>query len=165
MAEAAPPSFAEESFFEYHLYTLQGRTTVANNQVKQISLFAPVDVTTEKKYVYDSTVQAQKVSVFLNFGNSSEAGLGLPLPKGKVRVYKRDADDSLVFIGEDNIDHTPKNETVRIFAGYAFDLTAERTQKQRNVLGKTSWEESWEIELRNSKETACAQPTGAAFHS
>jgi hypothetical protein len=152
MVEAAPPTFEEKSFYEYHMYTLQGRTTVANNQVKQISLFAPAAVAVGKEYSYDSQVNARKVGVHLVFDNNREAGLGIPLPQGKIRVYKRDTDQSLVFIGEDHLDHTPKNETVRIFSGFAFDLVAERTQKERQTLGKTSWEESWEIELRNSKD-------------
>ena len=154
MAADAAPAFQEKPFFEYHLYTLQDRTTVANNQVKQISLFEPTDVITEKKYVYDQKRDKSKVGVFLNFENSKKSGLGKPLPRGKVRLYKRDDDDALVFLGEDNIDHTPENETVRVFSGFAFDIVAERTQKERKALGKTSWDEGWEIELRNSKDTA-----------
>ncbi|MFQ5648896.1 MAG: DUF4139 domain-containing protein [bacterium] len=151
-AAAAPDGFAEKAFFEYHLYTLQRPATVANNQIKQISLFPSTEVQVEKKYLYRGERNSKRVQVNLEFKNRQELGLGIPLPKGKVRVYKRDEDGALIFIGEDFVDHTPKDEQVRIHVGNAFDVVGERTQKQRRTIGKESWEETWEIKLRNHKE-------------
>lgn len=153
MAEAeAAPDFVEKAFFEYHLYTLQRPATVANNQIKQISLFPSTEVRVAKKYTYDAEKAEKKVRVNLEFENKKEFGLGMPLPKGKVRVYKEDEDDALIFIGEDFVDHTPKGEAVKVYVGDAFDIVAERTQKDRRAIGKDSWEETWEIKLRNHKE-------------
>jgi hypothetical protein len=150
----APEQFEEKAFFEYHLYTLQRPATVANNQIKQLSLFAPTEVTISKKYFYDGAVDKKNVRVNLEFENKKKFGLGMPLPKGKIRVYKKDVDESLVFIGEDFIDHTPKDEKVEVYVGNAFDIVGERTQKDRRSIGKKSWEETWEIKLRNHKDAA-----------
>ena len=154
MAEAATPDgFSEKAFFEYHLYTLERRATLSNNQIKQISLFPATEVAVRKKYVYNGARQARKVRVELEFDNKKKVGLGMALPKGKVRIYKRDeADNSLVLVGEDFIDHTAKDEAVRVYVGNAFDIVAERAQKVRRSIGKTSWEEEWEIKLRNHKD-------------
>ncbi len=151
-AQQAPDTFEEKAFFEYHLYTLQRPATVADNQVKQLSLFPSTPVKVRKKFVYDGARHGKKVNVNLEFENRKQAGLGMPLPKGKLRVYKQDEDASLVFIGEDFIDHTPKNEKVRVYVGDAFDVVGERTQQDRRTIGKSSWEENWQIELRNHKE-------------
>ena len=153
MAEAATPDgFAEKAFFEYHLYTLQRRATLSNNQTKQISLFPATQVAVQKKYIYHGARQPDRVRVELEFENKKKLGLGQALPKGKVRIYKRDdQDDSLVLVGEDFIDHTAKDEAVRVYVGNAFDIVAERTQKARRSIGKASWEEEWEIKLRNHK--------------
>jgi hypothetical protein len=151
-AEAAP-QFEEKEFFEYHLYTLQRPATVKDNQIKQISLFPSAETKVEKIYVYDGQYYPEKVRVNLEFRNSKAAGLGMPLPAGKIRVYKEDeADKSLEFIGEDQIKHTPKDEKVRIYLGNAFDIVGEREQKERRQLGKRSREESFEIKLRNHKK-------------
>ena len=150
--EAAAPQFEEKAFFEYHLYTLQRPATVANNQIKQISLFAPAEVKVLKKYSYDGGRDEKKVRVNLEFENRKEAGLGMPLPKGKMRVYKKDDDASLIFIGEDFIEHTPKDEKVRVYVGDAFDIVGERIQKDQRSIGKSSWEETWQIKLRNHKD-------------
>jgi len=144
--------FEEKAFFEYHIYTLQRPATVANNQIKQISLFSPTEAKVNKTYSYDGARDQKKVKVNLEFENKKEFGLGIPLPKGKVRVYKRDDDKSLIFIGEDFIDHTPKDEKVRVYVGNAFDIVGERIQKDRKSVGKTSWQETWQIKLRNHKE-------------
>jgi len=146
--------FEEKAFFEYHIYTLQRPATVANNQIKQISLFSPTEAKVNKTYSYDGARDQKKVRVNLEFENRKKFGLGMPLPKGKVRVYKRDDDKSLIFIGEDFIDHTPKDEKVRVYVGNAFDIVGERTQKDRKSVGKTSWQETWEIKLRNHKDKA-----------
>ncbi|MDZ7260951.1 MAG: DUF4139 domain-containing protein, partial [candidate division KSB1 bacterium] len=155
MAEAAgAPQFEEKAFFEYHLYTLQRPATVKDNQIKQISLFPTTETKVKKIFTYDGARDQKDVKVNLEFKNSKEDGLGMPLPKGKIRVYKEDeADKSLEFIGEDFIDHTPKDEKVRVYLGNAFDVVGERTQKDRKDLSKRSREETWEIKLRNHKET------------
>lgn len=146
--------FKEKAFFEYHLYTLQRKATVANNQIKQISLFEPVEVAVKKIYSYDGAQDDNRVRVNLEFKNEKKVGLGMPLPKGKIRLYKRDTDGSLVFIGEDFIQHTPKDEEVKVYAGNAFDIVGKRVQKDRRSIGKNSWEEKWEITLRNHKAKA-----------
>ena len=156
MAErAAPAQFEEKEFFEYHLYTLQRRTTLKDNQIKQISLFPTAETKVNKIYIYNGARYKNDVRVNLEFQNSKTAGLGIPLPKGKVRVYKADeADKSLEFVGEDFIDHTPKDEKVRIYLGNAFDIKGERIQKSQKRLGDKAREETWEIKLRNHKNTA-----------
>lgn len=151
VAEAAP-QFEEKSFFEYHLYTLQRRATLKDNQTKQISLFPSADTEIEKRYIYDGRRHADKVRVNVEFRNSKKAGLGMPLPKGKIRVYKEDTDGALEFIGEDQIDHTPKDEDVRIFLGNAFDLVGERTVTDSRKISNRSREETIEVTLRNHKD-------------
>ena len=169
-AKAASPAaanhdFASEGFFEYHLYTLDGRTTIKDNQTKQLSLLAAseVPVTKELTYygaadyyrnAYGVPVSNQKVAVYLEVKNSKENRLGLPLPKGKVRVYKADASGSQQFVGEDWIDHTPKDERVKIKLGNAFDVVGERTQKDFRKLASNLYEVEWEIALRNHKTEA-----------
>jgi hypothetical protein len=160
---AASRDFASEGFFEYHLYTLDGRTTIKNNQTKQLSLLAASEVPTTKELIYYGAqeyyrnsygvpISNQKVAVYLEIKNSKENRLGLPLPKGKVRVYKADRSGSQQFIGEDWIDHTPKDEKVKIKMGNAFDLVGERTQKDFRKLGAGLYEVEWEISLRNHKD-------------
>jgi len=160
---AASRDFASEGFFEYHLYTLDGRTTIKNNQTKQLSLLAASEVPTTKELIYYGAqeyyrnsygvpISNQKVAVYLEIKNSKENRLGLPLPKGKVRVYKADRSGSQQFIGEDWIDHTPKDEKVKIKMGNAFDLVGERTQKDFRKLGSGLYEVEWEISLRNHKD-------------
>ncbi len=146
--------FQEKAFFEYHLYTLERRSTLANNQTKQISLFPSSSVPVAKHYVLQSSDGSGKVKVNLEFANKESSGLGVALPKGKARIYKQDSDGSLVLIGEDFIEHTPKDEKVTLFVGHAFDIVAERTQKERRSVGKEAWEEAWEIKLRNHKKEA-----------
>jgi hypothetical protein len=169
-AKAASPSvashdFGSEGFFEYHLYTLDGRTTIKDNQTKQLSLLASSEVPIAKELIYYGAadyyrsaygvpVSNQKIAVYLEVKNSKENRLGLPLPKGKVRVYKADASGSQQFIGEDWIDHTPKDERVKIKLGNAFDLVGERTQKDFKKLASNLYEVEWEIALRNHKTEA-----------
>jgi len=163
MRASAKPAFKEESFFEYHLYSLQGRTTVKDNQTKQISLLNAADIPIQKEFRYYGSSQYyrsqygtplsnQKVGVFLELANAEANHLGLPLPKGVVRVYKADRDGGLQFIGEDTIDHTPKDEKVKIKMGEAFDVVGERTQKDWRKIGSGVYEAEWEIQLRNHKE-------------
>lgn len=148
----AAPQFEEKEFFEYHLYTLQRKTTLKDNQTKQISLFPPTRTRTEKIFLYDGSKFDKKVRVHLEFRNSKKDGLGLPLPKGKIRVYKEDVDEALEFVGEDQIDHTPVDEKVRIFLGNAFDLVGERVQKSSKRISDRGREDEVEISLRNHKE-------------
>jgi hypothetical protein len=161
----------ERAFFEYHLYEVQRPVTVKDRQTKQIEFATASGVAAVKFFVYDASQQPlfgysavtdpgygttgnRKVMVMLEFENSEEAGLGIPLPKGKVRVYKEDVDGSTQFIGEDQIDHTPKDESVRLYLGDAFDIVGERIQTDFKALGKRSMQESFEITLRNHKEEA-----------
>ncbi|MGD0460861.1 MAG: DUF4139 domain-containing protein [Tepidisphaeraceae bacterium] len=173
----APAGFAEKSFFEYHLYTLGRTTSLANNSTKQIELFAPkLNVPVDKTYVYYGVPQQlrfwaidnpnldqnlgtdsnKKVDVYLLLTNTESNGLGIPLPAGRIRVYKRDeADGSREFIGEDVIQHTPKDENVMIKLGSAFDIVGERRQTDFNAnFNGHVINESFEIKLRNHKKEA-----------
>jgi len=147
----APP-FEEKPFFEYHLYTLQFPSTVKDNEIKQLSLFPNSLVKVKKIYTYDGAREPKKVKVTLEFLNSKEKGLGIPLPKGKIRVYKEDVDKSLEFVGEDLIEHTPKDEKVRVYLGDAFDIVGERSRTQFKKISQNVTEESYQIKLRNHKE-------------
>ena len=150
---AGAPGFQERQFFEYHLYALQRATTLRDNEQKQIELASAADVPLKKVYVYEGMVNPKKVSVMLEFKNSKQDNLGMPLPKGRVRVYKKDVDGSLALAGEDEIDHTPKDEKVRVKMGEAFDLSAERRQTDTKVdLRGLKLSESFEIKLRNHKD-------------
>lgn len=151
MAEAAP-QFKEKAFFEYHLYTLKRPATLKDLQIKQISFFPSTEVRVEKIYIFDGQQNRKKVHALLEFKNDEASGLGFPLPKGKIRVYKKDEDKSQVFIGEDLIDHTPKNEKVRVFVGKAFDIVGERTIKEVIKISKRSRKETVEILLKNHKK-------------
>jgi len=160
---AAPASMAEEAFFEYHLYTLPRPTTLKQNQTKQVQLLDAPRVSFEKDYVLRGTGGYyrgpwagrrgdEKVRVLLKMKNSEESGLGLPLPKGIVRVYKRDRAGSPQFIGEDRIDHTPKDETVELELGNAFDVSAERRQTDFERVSDRVFESAYEVRLRNAKD-------------
>ena len=161
-AAAPRPQFQEESFFEYHLYSLQRRTTIKQNQTKQISLLDAPDIAIKKELRFygasqyyrsqlGTPISNQKVGVFLEIENSETHRLGIPLPKGTVRVYKAAADQSLQFIGEDTIDHTPKDEKVKIKMGEAFDVVGERTQRDWKKIAWNLYETEWDVELRNHK--------------
>ncbi|OQY25834.1 MAG: hypothetical protein B6I34_01380 [Anaerolineaceae bacterium 4572_32.1] len=167
-AEAVAPSVEERTFFEYHLYEVQRPVTVKDNQTKQIEFSSTTGVPVEKFYVYDGaparfygrvvddsgygSVTDKKVAVLLKFVNGEEQGLGIALPKGTVRVYKKDTDGSELLIGEDSIDHTPKDEAIQLSLGNAFDVVGERVQDDFNRLGERSIEETFTITLRNHKE-------------
>ena len=149
----AAPQFEEKSFFEYHLYTLQGKTTVKNKETKQLSLLTAANVPAKKVYVYDGAQNDKKVNVLMEVVNSKDNNLGMPLPKGKVRVYKQESDANQHFIGEDMIDHTPKDEKVRLYLGDAFDIVGERKQTNERVISDRERESSFEISIRNHKDT------------
>jgi hypothetical protein len=152
MMAAQAVGFQEESFFEYHLYSLDRSTTLRDNETKQISLFEPALAKVKKLYESNPVSGGGKVRVVLEMKNGADAGLGMPLPKGVVRVYKRDSHERLQFIGEDNIDHTPRDEKMRIFIGNAFDLVVERTELATRRLGAEDRETDVKIEVRNRKE-------------
>jgi hypothetical protein len=169
-AEAPRNDMAQESLFEYHLYTLQRPTTISDNQTKQVALLAAQGVPVTKElvlqgsdYYYRSSVggigQKLKVGVFVQMENRESSRLGMPMPKGVVRVYKKDSAGNAQFVGEDRIDHTPKNETVRLKLGEAFDVTADKKQtdfKRREPTNRASYvfESAYEIVLRNAKKEA-----------
>jgi hypothetical protein len=154
--------FEEKPFFEYHMYTLGRTTTVNDNQVKQVELLTAADVPVTKRYVFEpggrywhkryGEGDFYKVNVYIEFKNSKEAKLGMPLPKGKIRVYKRDpADNDLEFVGEDQIDHTPKDEQLKLYVGDAFDLVGEKKVMDHKQGDRWS-EDAVRIELRNHKD-------------
>lgn len=150
-AEAAP-RVEEREFFEYHIYEIKDLTTLKDKEEKQIRFVTPTTVKTRKIYIYDGARRGKNVEVKIEFENSKEAGLGIPLPEGKVRVYKEDVDGSLEFAGEDLIPHTPKDELVTLWLGDAFDLVGERkVLKERRIADRVR-ENEIEILLKNHKE-------------
>lgn len=153
-ADMAPrPQFKEESFAEYHLYSLQNRTDVNDNETKQLSLFTANEVPCKKRFIFEPQGNAsEKVKVKLEVDNTEKNQLGIPMPKGKLRVYKRDEDGALQFIGEDLIDHTPRDEKVRVYIGDAFDVVGERKQMNYVQVSNRVTRVKVEISLRNHKE-------------
>ena len=143
--------FEDREFFEYHMYELDRRITLRNNQIKQIALFPPATVSTEKEFFYNAARDAEKVEVRLTFVNQESAGPGRPLPAGVFRIYKRDQ-GGLEFVGEDRIDHTPRGETVKVTMGMAFDLRAGRKVVEIRKVSERSERRLIEIKLRNYKE-------------
>jgi hypothetical protein len=157
--------FQQESFSEYHLYSLGRRTSVEDKETKQISLLQGSGVPVEKVFVVNGqnfyyhnqynpgSPQKDPVMVFYKFKNEEKAGLGMPLPAGNLRVYQKDSKGGVLFIGEDHIDHTPKDETVTVHIGNAFDVIAERKQADYKRIDTHVWEMEFEITLRNHKDT------------
>jgi hypothetical protein len=150
---AAVPDFEEKEFFEYHLYTLTRSSTLKDRQQKQIELFPAAKTAVTKEYTYDGARDPKKVQVTITFKNKKEAGLGLPLPAGKVRLYKPEG-EAQVLVGEDAIDHTPRDEEVRLKVGDAFDIVGERTRVSYRQVGDRANEERVKITLRNHKNEA-----------
>ncbi len=176
-AEAAPsagPQVTEKTFDEYHLYSLERPTTLRDREIKQVEFLHATGVTANRIYVYDGlrvepqyrgwnmesirdnvsygTVSNPKVWVMFEFRNSKENKLGMPLPAGRLRFYRRDQSGQVEFTGEDNIGHTPNNETVRIYTGNAFDVVGERKRLDYRANSSMRWaDESFEIKLRNHK--------------
>jgi hypothetical protein len=162
---ASESDFKEQGFFEYHLYTLQRPTTINNNETKQVSLLEAAGFDVKKEFVlngqryyytgYNSPGAAikEKVGVFVQFRNSQLNKLGMPLPAGTIRLYKKDDKGNQQFIGEDKIDHTPKDEDVRVKVGDAFDIVAERKQTDyKMIVSGHLYEYAYEIKIRNHKE-------------
>jgi len=168
------PPVTEKTFDEYHLYTLEHPTTLHDRETKQVEMVRAAGIQSKSVYVYDGlkvdqnyqnwpleSIRQQesygilsnpKVWVMQEFKNSSDNHLGMPLPKGRVRFYRRDDDGQLQFTGENEIDHTPKDELVRLYTGNAFDMTGERTRTDYRSDFNARWlEESFEIKVRNHK--------------
>ena len=166
-ADAAAP-MVEEGLLEYHLYTLDRPTTIAENQTKQVALLSATSVPVGKELVlqgaeyyyqgqYGEIGSKMKVGIFIEFNNKEASKLGMPLPKGILRVYKKDSKGNAQFVGEDTIDHTPKNETVRLKLGQSFDVTADKKQTDFKVLpnlqkGHNAYESAYELVLKNAKK-------------
>lgn len=170
LAAEAAPAMQEEALFEYHLYTLERPTTLGDNQTKQVALLSAQDVKVDKEYrltggnwyysgQYGDLGQKLKPSVVMEFSNKGKA-LGIPLPKGIVRVYKKDAAGRAQFIGEDRVDHTARGETVRLKLGEAFDITADKKQTDYQKLAAAFnarggvIETAYQLEIRNAKKEA-----------
>jgi len=163
--EAADQAFQEQAFFEYHLYTLGRPTTIRNNEQKQVALLDAAGFSVRKRLLFHGAshyyrgqlgevISNRKVDVLLEFVNSRSNQLGMPLPAGVVRVYKDDGSGAQQFIGEDRIDHTPRDERVRIRMGDAFDVRGDRRQMDYTIVGTCVSESTWRIELRNHKDAA-----------
>ena len=162
---AAEKAMTQEAFSEYHLYTLGRKTTVNNNETKQVSMLGATAVPVQKRYVVDGKAfyyrNAQHpgsplkddVQVFYQFKNEEKAGLGVPMPAGVVRVYQSDSKGGVHFVGEDRIDHTPKDEELNLKIGHAFDVTCERNQVDFEKIAPNVYELEFEVRLRNHKDT------------
>jgi len=160
----APAPFQQESFSEYHLYSLNRRTSIFDQESKQISLLnasrfplRKVYVVNGQAYYYRGAAQPgapvkDPVQVFYKFKNEEKAGLGMPLPSGTIRVYQADSRGGSLFVGEDHIDHTPKDEEISLHIGNAFDIVAERKQTDYKKLSDRLYEFEYEITLRNHKD-------------
>lgn len=157
----------QEPLFEYHLYTLQHPTTLLENQTKQVALMSATNIVFNKEYLlqgtdyyysgkYDMLNQKHKINILINFRNKGEA-LGIPLPKGIARVYKKDSQGNSQFVGEDHIDHTANNEVIRLQLGNAFDITADKIQTDFQQIASTMhhaniFETAYQITLKNAKK-------------
>ena len=157
--------FKEESFFEYHLYSLERPTDLLASEKKQVSLLEGHGIDVKRRLVFVGTnyyfrgkygqiATNQKVGVFLEVENTEKNHLGMPLPKGTIRVYKADKSGLKQFIGEDRIDHTPRDEKITVKMGESFDVVGDRRQTDYKVLGSCTTETAWEISLRNHKDKA-----------
>jgi hypothetical protein len=176
MAAAAP--MAQEAFSDYHLYTLGRKTTINNNETKQVSMLAGTGFPVQKRYVvngnqfyYHNNARPgapikDAVEVFYQFKNEERGGLGMPMPAGTVRVYQSDSNGGVQFVGEDRIDHTPKDEVLNLKIGSAFDVVCERSQVDFEKIAANVYEIEYAITLRNRKTTPITvevnEPVGAA---
>jgi hypothetical protein len=163
---AAAPQFGQEAFSEYHLYTLGRRTSIQNNESKQISLLSGSGVPVEKYLLVEGQQYwfrspqgignpiSQPVKVLYRFKNDEKSSLGMPLPAGTVRVYQADSKGGIQFVGEDRIDHTPKDETLKIHVGNAFDVVCERKETDYRKIASNVIELEYQITLRNHKDSA-----------
>ncbi len=163
LSAEAKTQFAEQEFFEYHIYTLDRTSDLKDNQTKQISLLDVNNISVIKSFIfsgaqyyyrgkYGEIISNQKVPVFIEIQNNKQSNLGIPLPKGIIRVYKYDHDKSLQLIGENTIDHTPKNEKIKIKLGDAFDIIASKKQTEWQKITDKLYEAAFEISIRNHKK-------------
>jgi hypothetical protein len=160
---AQAPRMSEESFSDYHLYTLERKTTINNSQTKQVSMLHGTGVPLVKRYVVEGhsfyyhnarhpgSPIKDVVEMYYQFRNEEKAGLGMPMPSGVVRVYQSDSKGGVQFVGEDRINHTPKDETLKLKVGNAFDVIAERNQVDWEKIGTSVYEVEYEVTLRNHK--------------
>ena len=167
VAQAAPASerMAQESFSDYHLYTLDRKTTVNNNQTKQVSMLEATGFPVKKRYIVDGQSfyyrNAQHpgspikdvVQVYYQFKNEATAGLGMPMPAGVIRVYQSDSKGGVQFVGEDRIGHTPKDEMLNLKIGNAFDVVSERKQVDFEKIASNVYEMEYDVVIRNHKAT------------
>ena len=167
-AAAAAPQFEEEAFFEYHLYTLDGTTTLQQRETKQMELLSATDAGVRRRLVFDGgghfypvrqrpgaggATSELSAAVVLELANTEANSMGMPLPAGTVRVYKADREGRLQFLGEDRIHHTPRGERLRLYIGDAFDVVGTRRQVSERRLSDRVREYTVEVEVRNRKET------------
>jgi hypothetical protein len=163
MARPAAPPMQQEAFSDYHLYTLGRRTSINNNETKQVSMLTGTGVPTLKRYVVNGQAYYYRnaqhpgaplkdvVQVFYQFRNEQKGGLGMPMPAGTIRVYQADSKGGVQFVGEDRINHTPKDETINIKIGNAFDVVCERKQTDFRKIATNVYELEYEVTLRNHK--------------
>ena len=171
-----PQAVREHAFDEFHLYTLEKATTLRDRETKQVEFVAATNVEAKKLYIYNGaaidnysyyspeqirndmafgTQSNPKVWIVEEFKNTKANNLGMPLPKGRLRFYRRDNDGQLEFTGENMIDHTPTDETVRVYTGNAFDIVGERKRTNYKMDVRNLWmDESFEIKVRNHKKEA-----------
>ena len=175
-AMPAAPKMVEQAAFEYHLYTLERPTTLKENQTKQVAMLAASGVPVEKQYLITNSANVwgnygynfgegprQNASVRLKFKNEESSNLGMPLPSGIIRVYKKDSAGNALFVGEDRIEHTPKNERVDLTLGEAFDITARAKQTNYTKLADNLYENTYEVEIKNAKKEKVTVDMREAF--
>jgi hypothetical protein len=176
---AAAPAMSQEAFSDYHLYSLARKTTVNNNETKQVSMLGATAFPVQKRYVVEGQAfyyhNAQHpgapikdvVQVFYQFKNEEKAGLGMPMPSGTIRVYQSDSKGGVQFVGEDRIDHTPKDEAINLKIGNAFDVVCERKQTDFQKIAGSTYEVEYEVTLRNHKTSAVSvevnEPVGGTW--
>ena len=179
MAAVAESAMVQEAFSDYHLYTVGRKTTINNSQTKQVSMLEGTDVPVNKRYVVEGqnyyyhnqmhpgSPIKDSVQVFYQFKNEEKAGLGMPMPAGVLRVYQQDSKGGVQFVGEDRIMHTPKDETLNVKIGNAFDVVSDRNQIDFEKIASNVYELEYEITLRNHKTTAIAvevnEPVGGTW--
>ncbi len=162
-ARPAKPRIEEKKFFEYHMYDVKRRTSIKNNHRKQIQLLDIGHVAVKKRYIlkgntdyyyseYRKRTARKEIDVFIEMINDQKSGLGIPLPQGLVRVYKKDGPDTFIFIGEDSIDHTPENETIKVKTGSTFDIVSERKQTDWVRIAEGVFESTLEVTIRNHQD-------------
>jgi hypothetical protein len=175
----AEAPMAQEAFSDYHLYTLGRKTTINNSETKQVSMLGGTAIPIQKRYVVDGQAFYYRnayhpgaplkdvVSVYYQFKNEDRTGLGVPMPAGVLRVYQADSKGGVQFVGEDRIGHTPKDETLNVKIGNAFDVVAERKQIDFEKIASNVFEVEYEITLRNHKTTPVAvevnEPIGGTW--